>query len=171
MPKRVCASGTLVYYVRFRAVVCIFIFALRSPSFVPPSSRLVDTAGGNNWTERLFVVKDSFLLYYDKKDAGTSFDMHPKGVVPLDGVEVELVRTGPSVSFQSSMRLSHRSFGVKSVLLCARDDAERDCWVEAIKAASMMYVCGHPCLRPPLCFWREPCTDQSRMKRPRYAIS
>ena len=98
-----------------------------------------DTSGGNKWTERYFVVKDSFLLYYEHKESSvTAFDMHPKGAVPLDRVEVELVRVGPTPSQQSSRRLSHPSFGVKSVLLCARDDAERDKWVEAIRAASMM---------------------------------
>ncbi len=85
---------------------------------------------------REFVLKDSFLLYYMESKEGQAFDLHPKGVVPLDGVSIETVRAGPNKSLQSSIRISHASFGMKSVLLCAHDDAERDRWVSALQTAS-----------------------------------
>lgn len=99
-----------------------------------------DTAG-SSWAERHFVLKDSFIAYYETRSAGsaagvTPFDIHPKGLLPLDGVDVELVRMGPHKDRQSGFRLSHPSFGTKSLCLCARDDAERDRWVAAITAAS-----------------------------------
>ena len=66
--------------------------------------------------------------------------MHPKGVVPLDGVEIETVRTGPKAALTSSIRLTHPSFGGKAMLLCAKDDMERDRWLTALTASSYMYV-------------------------------
>jgi len=58
-----------------------------------------DTSGSESWVKRLFVIKDGFLLYYAPPAGGDvdgvggggtrgAFNMHPKGVVPLDGVEV-----------------------------------------------------------------------------------
>lgn len=98
-----------------------------------------DTAGSSSWKLRFFVIKDGFLLYYPEQTSATmTFDMHPKGVVPLDGVEIETVRTGPKPGLTSSVRLTHPSFGTKSMILCARDDAERDKWVTALSASSYM---------------------------------
>jgi hypothetical protein len=61
--------------------------------------------------------------------------MHPKGVIPLDGVEVETVRAGPSKTMISGFRISHKSFGTKSLLLCCQNDTERDRWVAAVNAS------------------------------------
>lgn len=98
-----------------------------------------DTAGSSSWKLRFFVIKDGFLLYYPEQTTATmTFDMHPKGVVPLDGVEIETVRTGPKPGLTSAVRLTHPSFGTKSMILCARDDAERDKWVTALSASSYM---------------------------------
>lgn len=55
--------------------------------------------------------------------------------MPLDGVDVETVRSGPTKAVQSGFRLSHASFGAKALLLCAGDDAERDKWVSAVNAS------------------------------------
>ena len=55
--------------------------------------------------------------------------------MPLDGVDVETARSGPTKALQSGFRVSHASFGSKSLLLCAPDDAERDKWVAAINAS------------------------------------
>ncbi|XP_074660785.1 pleckstrin homology domain-containing family D member 1-like isoform X2 [Tubulanus polymorphus] len=46
------------------------------------------------WSKRFFVVKDGFLLYYadsEKKEAEKRrhFNIHPKGVIPLDGCTIE----------------------------------------------------------------------------------
>jgi PH domain len=101
-----------------------------------------DTSGTSSWKLRYVVVKDGFLLYYPEQkenDASLSmvtFDMHPKGVVPLDGVEIETVRTGPKVGMTSALRLTHPSFGTRSLLLCAGDDSERDRWVAVLSASS-----------------------------------
>ena len=61
-----------------------------------------------------------------------------QGVVPLDGVDVETVRTGPSKSHQSGFRISHASFGTKAMLLCASDDGERDKWVAALQSSKAL---------------------------------
>jgi hypothetical protein len=54
-----------------------------------------DTAGSSTWTQRYFVLKDGFLLYYqERRTPMVTFDMHPKGVVPLDGVEIGECRGG-----------------------------------------------------------------------------
>jgi hypothetical protein len=49
-----------------------------------------DTAGTNTWQERLFVLKDGFLMYFaaSKVPAVPPYDqlIHPKGVFPLDSV-------------------------------------------------------------------------------------
>lgn len=89
--------------------------------------------------QRFFVIKDGFLLYYpEQKGTSQTFDMHPKGVVPLGGVEIETVRAGPKPALTSALRLSHPSFGAKSMLLCAADDSERDKWSTALQASSYM---------------------------------
>ena len=94
----------------------------------------LDTAGSNTWTERYFVLKDGFLLYYgDRKTPMTQFDMHPKGLLPLDGVDITTERNGPSKSLQSGIRIAHPTFGNKSMLLCAHNDEERDKWVTALQ--------------------------------------
>jgi PH domain len=64
-----------------------------------------------------------------------TFNMHPKGVIPLDGVEVETVRAGPTKTMISGFRISHKSFGTKSLLLCCQNDTERDRWVAAVNAS------------------------------------
>lgn len=95
-----------------------------------------DTAGSSSWKERYFILKDGYLLYYtEPKSSMMVFDMHPKGIVPLERVEVETVKAGPNKAMQSALRISHRSFGTKSVLLCAKDDTERDEWMAAIIAS------------------------------------
>ena len=110
-----------------------------------------DTSGGDSWTLRRFVLKDAFLLYYAAEEgaggggasaaaAGGAFNMHPKGVVPLDGVEIEAVRAGPKPALTAAVRLTHPSFGSKAMLLCAKDDAERDRWITALTAASVVCV-------------------------------
>ena len=89
--------------------------------------------------QRFFVIKDGFLLYYpEQKGISQTFDMHPKGVVPLGGIEIETVRAGPKAALTSALRLSHPSFGAKSLLLCAADDTERDKWFTALQASSYM---------------------------------
>lgn len=107
-----------------------------------------DTSGSESWAQRLFVIKDGFLIYYPPPPVGSAeaeggssgrgFNMHPKGIVPLDGVEVETVRAGPKQlsALTAAIRLTHPSFGTKAMLLCARDDAERERWVTALTAAS-----------------------------------
>jgi len=107
-----------------------------------------DTSG-SSWARRWVVVKDSFLAWYDevkedKKAAAAgagggglqAFNIHPKGIVPLDGVDVEVTRAGPPKASNSGIRLSHPSLGTKTLLLCAKDDAERDKWVAVIQAAA-----------------------------------
>lgn len=56
--------------------------------------------------------------------------------MPLDGVEIETVRAGPNKTLQSALRISHASFGTRSLLLCAHDDTERDRWVDALTQSS-----------------------------------
>lgn len=113
-----------------------------------------DTSGAsNNWNLRFFVIKDGFLLWYPEQKEDRSggrgtggggggsimtFDMHPKGVVPLDGVDIETVRAGPNAGMTSALRVTHPSFGTRSLLLCAGDDSERDRWVAALTASSYM---------------------------------
>lgn len=63
----------------------------------------------------------------------TQMDMHPKGMLPLDGVDIGTERTGPSKSLQSGIRISHPSFGNRAMILCAHNDEERDKWVTALQ--------------------------------------
>jgi hypothetical protein len=102
------------------------------PHFLSPHT--ADTAGSSTWTERYFVLKDGFLLYYpERKTPMVQFDMHAKGCVPLDGVEIETVRAGPSKNMQAAIRIAHPSFGNKSFLICAHTDEERDKWLTALQ--------------------------------------
>lgn len=106
---------------------------------------------GSGWNERFVMIKDSMLLYYEKQKGGAmmKWDMHPKGVVSLDCVDVETLRTGPTKALQSAFRISHPSFGTRSMVLCARDDKERDAWVAALIDAKKWCVRGlRGCSRP-----------------------
>ena len=66
------------------------------------------------------------------------FNPHPKGCFVLDGVDVETTRTGPKATMTSGIRISHPSFGARSLVLCASDDTERNKWVAALQASRNM---------------------------------
>ena len=56
------------------------------------------SSGGRSgpWQKRFFVLKDGFLFWYvdnkSKKKLGKTFDMHPKGCLPLGGCIVRAVK-------------------------------------------------------------------------------
>ena len=59
--------------------------------------------------------------------------MHPKGAIPLDGVEVEAISAGPNKTTQSAFRVTHPTFGARVLTLCAHGAAERDTWIHALE--------------------------------------
>jgi len=76
------------------------------------------------WTERFCVVKESFLLYYEKSEkrayeAKKMFNIHPKGVIPLAGCKIEKFDDTGKPSF----KITHASFKTKNTAL-AQEETE-----------------------------------------------
>lgn len=55
------------------------------------------------------------------------------GAIPLDGVDVEAISAGPNRVTQCAFRLTHPTFGARSLTLCAAGPLERDKWIHAIE--------------------------------------
>eukprot|EP01138_Halocafeteria_seosinensis_P002332 gb/GECG01002389.1/.p1 GENE.gb/GECG01002389.1/~~gb/GECG01002389.1/.p1 ORF type:complete len:283 (+),score=60.57 gb/GECG01002389.1/:1-849(+) len=90
--------------------------------------------GRNNWKKRYFVLKDGILLYYDPRDRPmVYFDFHPKGVLPLDSCTVDTCNEGPKRSMKFGIRITHPSFGKKSLILAAENGDNQDRWYQALE--------------------------------------
>lgn len=90
-----------------------------------------------NWAKRFFIIKDGFLIYYAESerkdfDKRKSFNIHPKGVVPLGGCIIE-----PSSDNGQAFGISIRSDEVEGHFQLACDsDYEREKWVNMLQESS-----------------------------------
>lgn len=90
-----------------------------------------------SWQKRYFVLKDSFLLYYDAKPipAGT-FNMRPKGVFPLAGAHI--FPNGKEGNASYLFEVAQMSTKNKAISLSLKvdDKAEADDWIKALGEGS-----------------------------------
>jgi hypothetical protein len=107
------------------------------------------TSGKPSWKRRLVVIKDGFLLYYNpiapegdphSEEAVTlhRFDVHPKGVLPLDGTSVARVDDGPTKSQRNSLAITHPSFGGRALVLCAETPETLTRWMDALEGSKFV---------------------------------
>lgn len=88
------------------------------------------------WQRRFFIVKEGFLLYYNEAEnklfeKSHHFNIHPKGVIPLGGCEVEETVNGPQ---KYAIRITNSNFrGEIWVGADNYDDGLK--WVKALKEA------------------------------------
>lgn len=74
------------------------------------------------------------LLYYDARDRPMiCFDFHPKGVLPLDSCDVDTCHEGPRRDMPYGIRITHPSFGGKSLILSAETSEDQDKWYQALE--------------------------------------
>ena len=82
-----------------------------------------------------------FLLYYEPRDKPlVFFDFHPKGVLPLDGADINplALTDGPKVDGQRTtfgIDITHSSFGGRALSLAVETEAMRNTWVAAMEAS------------------------------------
>lgn len=82
-----------------------------------------------SWQKRYFILKDSFLLWYDNKPAQGSFNWRPKGVMPLGGANVfPMGKEGNGFLFE----VIQPGFADTSLLLKADDKANADDWIRVL---------------------------------------
>ena len=81
------------------------------------------------WQKRYFVLKDSFLFWYDSKPSQGTFNWKPKGVLPLGGANVfPMGKEGSDFVFEV-VHLGHDS---TSLLLKVEDKADADDWIRVL---------------------------------------
>ncbi|XP_072284489.1 pleckstrin homology domain-containing family D member 1 [Pyxicephalus adspersus] len=85
------------------------------------------------WSKRFFIIKDSFLLYYSENErrnfeSNRYFNIHPKGVIPLGGCQVE-AKEEPSMPY--AIKVSHEDFH-GNILLAAETEVEQSQWLEML---------------------------------------
>ncbi|XP_068109946.1 pleckstrin homology domain-containing family D member 1 isoform X2 [Hyperolius riggenbachi] len=85
------------------------------------------------WSRRFFMIKDSFLLYYSENEkrnfeSNRYFNIHPKGVIPLSGCQVE-AKEEPGMPY--AIKISHEDFH-GNILLAAESDTEQSQWLEML---------------------------------------
>ncbi|XP_073466817.1 pleckstrin homology domain-containing family D member 1 [Aquarana catesbeiana] len=85
------------------------------------------------WSKRFFIIKDSFLLYYSESErrnfeSNRYFNIHPKGVIPLGGCQVE-AKEEPSMPY--AIKISHEDFH-GNILLAAETEIEQSQWLEML---------------------------------------
>ncbi|WP_411023010.1 hypothetical protein, partial [Salmonella sp. s51228] len=93
------------------------------------------------WKSRFFVIKEGFLLYYTDHEGREfekkhKFNMHPKGVLPLGGCEVELISIQ---DYRFSLSISHPRFVGGSVAVAAFSQSSQTEWHKAISDCSKAY--------------------------------
>ncbi|CAL8283837.1 unnamed protein product [Lota lota] len=86
------------------------------------------------WSRRFFIIKDSFLLYYaenEKKNFETSrsFNIHPKGVIPLGGC---VVTASEDLGMPFAIAVGLEGF-TGTVVLAADSQQEQNQWVEMLQ--------------------------------------
>jgi len=83
------------------------------------------------WSKKWFIVKDSFLFWYDSETKDEQgFDTKPRGCLPLGGAAVSLLKD------KTTFELAHPAFDSGDVLtLRASDPFEASEWVTQIKSA------------------------------------
>lgn len=81
------------------------------------------------WQKRYFVLKDSFLLWYESKPTQGTFNWRPRGVLPLGGANVfPMGKEGNDFLFE----VVHPGFQNASLLLKADDKADADDWIRVL---------------------------------------
>ena len=102
------------------------------------------SSGGRSgpWQKRFFVLKDGFLFWYvdnkSKKKLGRTFDMHPKGCLPLGGCTVQAVKGRNKYGEEEAraFEVGHADFSDGSLLLAAEDEASCKRWMEFVEGSS-----------------------------------
>jgi hypothetical protein len=91
------------------------------------------------WKRRYFVVKDGYMMYYNKSPApgNKTFNIHPKGILPLGETTVEEyvphVKPPPG---HYAFRVTHPSFGKGSLVACVDSRSGLDQWIQVLKDSS-----------------------------------
>jgi hypothetical protein len=88
------------------------------------------------WQKRFFIVKEGFLLYYPESEnkafeRAHTFNIHPKGVIPLGGCEVSEEVNGPQ---KFAIKITHAHFKGE-IWLGADNQEERTEWGEVLRDA------------------------------------
>ncbi|KAM9294105.1 pleckstrin homology domain-containing family D member 1 [Gastrophryne carolinensis] len=86
------------------------------------------------WSRRFFIIKDSFLLYYSENErrnfeSNKYFNIHPKGVIPLGGCQVE-AKEEPGMPH--AMKISHEDFH-GNILLAAESEMDQSQWLDMLQ--------------------------------------
>jgi hypothetical protein len=80
------------------------------------------------WQKRYFVLKDSFLFWYEKKDKDSNFNIFPKGVLPVGGAQAfPLGKEGNDYIFE----VTHADFQ-HSMFLKSSDKNDVDDWISVL---------------------------------------
>ncbi|XP_071502171.1 pleckstrin homology domain-containing family D member 1-like [Diadema antillarum] len=90
--------------------------------------------GSTKWAKRFFIVKEGFLLYYsesEKRDfeRKRTFNMHPKGVIPLGGAVIEAVNDPTRMC---AFRIVHEDLN-GSIYLATDTEYDREKWVDVMR--------------------------------------
>ena len=81
------------------------------------------------WQKRYFILKDSFLLWYDAKPQQGTFNWKPKGVLPLGGASVfPMGKEGSDFVFE----VTHLGAEHASLHLKVEDKADADDWIRVL---------------------------------------
>lgn len=80
------------------------------------------------WQKRYFVLKDSFLLWYDDKVSGVPFNTKPKGALPIGGASV--FPMGKDVN-DYLFEITHPDFN-HSMVLKSPDKQDVDDWIQVM---------------------------------------
>ena len=108
-----------------------------------------------SWQKRYFVLKDSFLFWFDSK-SDSPFASKPKGALPLGAAQVfPLGKEGNSFLFE----VTHMSFKHNMVLkseekqdvddwIEAMTDCRKGTWFFASLPSCPFHFCVHTCLTP-----------------------
>jgi len=79
------------------------------------------------WKKRYFELREHFLFYYGKKE-----DKQPKGVIFLNGCEVEEIKDMKSAK-KFGFKISHKSDTYENHLFYCTDKSEYDHWMSHLK--------------------------------------
>jgi hypothetical protein len=85
------------------------------------------------WQRRYFVLKDSFLAWYDKEPK-TAYGIHPKGVLPLGGCGV--FPCG-AVDGDYYFEITHSDWGAQRLFLRTVEKEETDDWMKVLSECKL----------------------------------
>lgn len=91
------------------------------------------SSGRGQWQRRYFVLKDSFLFWYQGKPHRV-FDMNPAGCLPLGGCSVFPMGREKDGGFV--FEISHPDFDGNVLQLKSKDKAVVDDWIEVLQESS-----------------------------------